>query len=346
MTLNSRHYLTPLVTCLLMTGLSSSTVSLAQDSKQTSMDVCLLKAFKESSPETTVAEISKTCELLVKSGSAHEIKNSAIKNDIGVLALKESVEELSSDVPFILNAHRANYLLPAVYVDNPNSEPFNSEFGPASLDNTEVQFQLSLKAPIITEGLFFDHDSLWIGYSMRAFWQAYNSINSSPFRETNHEPELIWETENHLEFLGFENASNQIVLNHQSNGRSGELSRSWNRLIVNSAWERGKLAFSLSAWERFKEDVEEDDNPRIETFIGNLQLMASYGQDNHRVSTMIRGNPVKGKGAAELTWSFPIRGSEKIRGMVKYFDGYGESLLDYDVRTRSFGVGFQVTDWF
>ena len=101
---------------------------------------------------------------------------------------------------------------------------------------------------------------------------------------------------------------------------------------------------TISLWDRLPDEI--DENPGIEGFIGNAQVMASYGAENHRLSSMLRGNLVDGKGALELTWSFPISGSEKIRGMVKYFDGYGESLLDYDVRTRSYGLGIQVTDWY
>ena len=105
------------------------------------------------------------------------------------------------------------------------------------------------------------------------------------------------------------------------------------------------MSLVASYWERLREDPADDENPRIESYVGNVQLMASYAFDqDHRASLMLRGNPEKGKGAAELTWSFPLFGTKKIRGMAKYFDGYGESLLDYNVRTRSIGLGFMVTD--
>jgi len=107
------------------------------------------------------------------------------------------------------------------------------------------------------------------------------------------------------------------------------------------------MSLVASYWERLRNESSLDENPGIETYIGNAQLMASYAfSPEHRATLMLRGNPEQGKGAAELTWSFPLFGTEKIRGMAKYFDGYGESLLDYNARTRSIGFGFMVTDWY
>lgn len=315
--------------------------------KISSYDLCLLTAIRNNSADTTVDQLKTQCQKLLVSSDISEtaILENGYSSDIGPVTLRGTVEDLSKNTPFILTANRANYLLPAVYTPKLNSDLFNDALGEDALGKVETHFQISIKAPI-TEGILFDDDSFWIAYTMRAFWQSYNGANSRPFRDTNHEPEFIWETHSGFDFFGLKNSNNQLVLNHQSNGQYGDFSRSWNRLIFNSTWERQKLALTLSAWERLPDDEDDDDNPDIEDFLGNAQLLASYGSDNHRASILIRGNPIERKGALELTWSFPITGSEKIRGMMKYFDGYGESLLDYNVETRSFGLGIQITDWF
>ena len=102
-------------------------------------------------------------------------------------------EREAQDNRAVLLAHKRNYVLPLTYADQPNNDVFeagSSDFG-QDLDNLEIQFQLSLKAPI-AEGLFIDQDALFFGFTVRAFWQAYNQEISAPFRETDYEPEIYW----------------------------------------------------------------------------------------------------------------------------------------------------------
>ena len=45
----------------------------------------------------------------------------------------------------------------------------------------------------------------------------------------------------------------------------------------------------------------------------------------------------------ELAWSFPITG--KLRGLVQWYKGYGESLIDYNYNMNRIGVGVLLSDW-
>lgn len=58
-------------------------------------------------------------------------------------------------------------------------------------DEAEVVFQVSLKKEILIPNLF-------VAYTQKSFWQAFNTKRSSPFRETNYNPELFYriKTEN------------------------------------------------------------------------------------------------------------------------------------------------------
>jgi phospholipase A1 len=49
------------------------------------------------------------------------------------------------------------------------------------------------------------------------------------------------------------------------------------------------------------------------------------------------------KGAIELGWSFPLY--RKLKGYVQYFNGYGQSILDYNDAANTIGVGLALTDF-
>ena len=126
---------------------------------------------------------------------------------------------------FLLKPYRPNYILPVAWSSNTgnvNETAINPAF---QLDNLEFHLQLSVKFPMRREFIFQDYP-LWFGYTVQSFWQAYNTDVSRPFRETNHEPELFWQIPSTIRLGPFENTSNSLFLNHQSNEQSGSLSRS------------------------------------------------------------------------------------------------------------------------
>ena len=54
--------------------------------------------------------------------------------------------------------------------------------------------------------------------------------------------------------------------------------------------------------------------------------------------------PLNSRSTVELGWSFPV--SSSVRGYIKYFNGYGASMIDYDAKTESVGLGVIFTDLF
>lgn len=261
-------------------------------------------------------------------------------------------EELkTADNPFVIAPHKVNYILPATYSTKVNEEPFREEMDRDGygLDHTEAKFQISFKFPL-AYNVFGDNGHLYFAYTNQSWWQVYNKDISSPFRETNHEPELFMLFNNDWKIGEFTNKFWGFGVVHQSNGRSGLLSRSWNRIYGSMIFDKGPMAFSLKAWWRIPESKKEDiydasgdDNPDINRYMGNFEFTALYGLDKHRFSMMLRNNlRVDNKGAVQLTWSYPILGN--LRVYTQYFNGYGESLIDYNVHMQRFGIGIAIND--
>lgn len=256
-------------------------------------------------------------------------------------------EEVITYNQFAITPHKPNYILPVSYNDNPNTNLYTEQAPDNkladSLDNYELKFQLSFKIPLVKEFIFLD-SSLWFAYSQVAFWQMYNLDVSSPFRETNYEPELIWVNKTDFKIFGFENSFITIALNHQSNGQAKPLSRSWNRIIANFIMEKNNLILSIKPWYRFPENSEDDGNPDIDKYMGYSEFSALYKYKEHLSTIMFRNNMrSENETTAELTYTF--RFSERFKGIAQYFNGYGESLIDYNHRVSRIGVGILITDW-
>ncbi len=240
--------------------------------------------------------------------------------------------------------HRSSHALAFSFNELPNPAPFQAVDPAKTLVKPEVTFQLSFKAKLWQDVLGQPVD-LWFAYTQRSFWQLYNFDDSSPFRETDYEPEVLFNIRTRFSLLGLKFRFVQIGINHQSNGQSEPLSRSWNRLVANVGVERGDLALLLKGWYRLPESVEEDDNPGIDKYMGYGEFWAYYFLKRHRVGIMFRNNLDfrENRGAVQLEWSFPL--FAQLGGYVQYFMGYGESLIDYDHRVNRIGVGFILTDW-
>jgi phospholipase A1 len=203
---------------------------------------------------------------------------------------------------------------------------------------------------LLKNNLFSRYDQLFFGMTIQSWWQIYASGISKPFRETNYQPEIAYlaPTTWHP-FSG--NVGVGVGIEHQSNGRSQGLSRSWNRVYGLFIYERGNFVALLRPWYRIPENAKPhpdspsgDDNPDIIDYMGNFELSLGYKWDELELTTMTRHNFATNKGAIEIGFSFPLYG--RILGYMQYFNGYGESLIDYNHKQQRFGLGLALTNAF
>ena len=260
--------------------------------------------------------------------------------------------------------YRPNYLL-SRWSSSPNTQPGSpatdrTALAPQDLNHNELKFQVSFKTELVSRQAFDDAgvtpllshigvDSvrLWFGYTQRVNWQVYNHKDSRAFRETNYEPEAI------LTF-GTGNEGNGLKLinlgvSHESNGLTEIQSRGWNRVYGQGGWEWDRLSVLARVWHRIPDNANDDDNPDIKDYMGRGDLVARYQTAGGYVTSLLvrhtlRANP--SRGFAQLDWATPLLNSlGAARLHVQISSGYGETLIDYNHKQTTIGIGMSFGDW-
>jgi phospholipase A1 len=252
-----------------------------------------------------------------------------------------------------LEPYRKNYLL-VRYTSNINDTPFSPSPNhavttPYPYQKLETKFQFSAKSEVGNyrdlEFIGFTNFRLWGAFTQQAWWQAFNVGNSSPFRESNYEPEIIGT-------LGTGNASGWKLLNigfsHQSNGRREPDSRSWNRLYLQGGWEWEEVHVLARSWWRIPEKAYKNDNPDFIDHYGRAELIMHWQPDrDDEIILLLRSNlNVHGhKGFLQLDWASPFQIGSSSQLNFQLTTGYGDSLIDYNHWQTTLGIGVVFKEW-
>ena len=199
----------------------------------------------------------------------------------------------------------------------------------------ELHFEFSFERPIAYDALGLG-EKISFAYAQNSWWQI--TQDSAPFRESNYRPELYVGTP-----VPFADEL-KIGAMHESNGKGGEESRSWNRLYAQSTWSADGFSITPRAWYAFWLDRTNED---IADYLGYGDLRASYTFGKQRLSALWRNNlhfDGSNRGAIELNCSFPIFNSG-FYGYLRYFNGYGESLADYKRSVNKIGIGLSFVEF-
>lgn len=262
------------------------------------------------------------------------------------------LDTLSSPGTFVLTPYKPIYVLPARWTSYAQGMPRSGNPGQQydntnnlNMNNIEAKFQLSFKMKIF-QGLFWGHGDLWGAYTQKSHWQVYNATLSRPFREINYEPELILNFATNVDLWGVKNRLLGVSFNHQSNGRDLPYSRSWNRIIIQAGFETGDWQIYLRPWFRMPDKRGDDDNPDITSYIGRGEAIGIYSRGNYTVTLTGSSNFQMNKtfrGYAEASLSYKIKGN--LKGYLQVTHGYGETLIDYNNRQTTVGLGISLIEW-
>ncbi|QXL84178.1 phospholipase A [Comamonas sp. NLF-1-9] len=234
-----------------------------------------------------------------------------------------------------------------------SDNPLNNAGSAVPYRRTEMRVQLSVRTKLaqglLTQGRERALDSLWFGYTQQSYWQLFSPSISRPFRNTDHEPELIYIHPVSAELpWGWRWRFGGIGLVHQSNGQSLPLSRSWNRVYLMAGLERGQDWWLTGRiWQRLHESSANDDNPHISDYVGRAELNLGWnlGASDTLSLTARHSLRAQARGSLRLEWMHRIGDSPNLRLHAALFSGYGDSLLDYNRRRTVFSLGLSLLDF-
>lgn len=188
---------------------------------------------------------------------------------------------------------------------------------------------------------------LHFGYTQTALWDLHG--DSKPFRDTSYRPSLFWQGR---VGDGSGNGGAPVFLRggyeHESNGKDGEKSRSIDALFLQPAWRRDFAdGRTLLFAPKFLAYLDREDNRDIAHYRGYADWLLRYGNENGWVASARLRRGTAGHGSAQLDLSHPLREPlfSRVGGFLHFqiFSGYGETLLDYNVkRDPQVRIGFSI----
>lgn len=250
---------------------------------------------------------------------------------------------------FVVRTYQPNFMLPVHYSTNINKTPTSPTHPDggnfSSYRKTEAELQLSLRAKVAEDFLLPNAD-VWFAYTQQSIWQLWNGQDSSPFRSSDYEPEAMYVVPipDKMGNLGGGWRWRMAIagIAHESNGQADPLSRSWNRVYLGTAFTHDDIALQARFNYRLPENGV-DDNPHITDYIGNTELTGSWFPGETTMQLVARTSfKSTSRGSLQFNWTHPVFAGKPdgLRWYVQLFSGYGETMLDYNHRQNSVGLGF------
>lgn len=193
-------------------------------------------------------------------------------------------------------------------------------------ENSNVKFQISISQKLTKSTLPWG-TYLFLFYTQKVFWNVLQE--SMPMTDLNFNPGigLVKPLFVKNRFVG----KLSLLLEHESNGKSGADSRSWNKISLGANIMidpnfivHGKVWIPI---------VDGMHNKDILDYCGIYQVGTSYFTPNRRFGASVvlvkrRGWSLSYNTIIELNYRLFKRDNQYL--FLQYYNGYGENLLDYN----------------
>ena len=259
----------------------------------------------------------RTIILLILAGTVYPASAQLTSNFFGKEREKfnvDSIIEYFDNMPFF-SIYKDNYFAIGTAL---NQKP--TQF------NSDVKFQISFRQRLTKSVLPF-HSYLYLSYSQKAMWNIFEE--SLPFHDLNFNPGIG--IQGPIFHKGRLVGNATIMLEHESNGRDGEASRSWNKVsFAGSAFVDRNLMVHAKTWIPI---IDGQQNKDILKYSGIFQVGAQFLSENKRWVADVTF--VKRQGwdlnfNTIINVGFRIREKDNQFIMLHFYDGYGENMLDYN----------------
>lgn len=231
--------------------------------------------------------------------------------------------------------------------------PYEPMYAITGGDHPNTKIQLSFKYRLVGDESSLANTlpalrGLYFAYTQVSLWDT--SALSAPFLDTSYKPELHYEWRDirgRDHFPDWMRFDFETGLQHESNGKAGDDSRTINLFYVRPTVVFGPTDgwhFSLGpkVWTYLGS---RSDNPDIAEYRGYVELLARFGKDDSAwVGATVRAGDALTHGSISLDVSYPIHRltADWFVGYLylQYFNGYGESLLNYHDRSSTVRFGY------
>jgi phospholipase A1 len=183
-------------------------------------------------------------------------------------------------------------------------------------------------------------DDLYLSYSQTSLWDLDEL--SKPFTDSSYRPRLFYANYDlGRMFDGRVRLGVETGAGHESNGKDGDASRSFNMFYVRPTVSYGDPeGFNVYIAPLIHNYIADDENPDLKDYRGYVDWVIGAGSKGGlNFWAVVRKGERSDFGSAELNLSYPL---SKLSGgdltgwlMLQYFGGYGESLVDYNKKLDS-----------
>ncbi len=207
-----------------------------------------------------------------------------------------------------------------------------------SRTNSDVKFQVSIAQRLTKSTLPFN-TYLFLFYTQKCMWNVFEK--SMPMRDLNFNPGIG--LAKHLFVKNRYVGKLTLLVEHESNGRDGADSRSWNKIsLACNVFIDPNFMIHGKAWIPI---VDGQNNKDILDYCGIYQTGFTYTTPNKRFGFAL--TLVKRRGwnlNYNSIWEINYRLFKKENQFLflQYYNGYGENLLDYNKFHSRLRVGIVI----